>query len=76
MSRFFDSRDSMFIKWCQVSCLQFESWVKMADVSVVVSNLLCFLTNKYGKCAVKLKFHWDQFPRNFLVTSLTSPRGS
>jgi len=25
----------------------------MADVSVVVSNLLCFLTNKYGKCAVR-----------------------
>ena len=22
----------------------------------------------------KLKFHWDQFSRNFLVTSLTSPR--
>ena len=26
--------------------------------------------------SVKLKFHWDQFPRNFLVTPLTSPRTS
>ena len=25
----------------------------MVDVSVVMSNLLCFLSNKYGKCAAK-----------------------
>ena len=26
---------------------------KMAGGSVAVSNLLCFLSNKYGKCAVR-----------------------
>jgi len=62
-------------------------WTEITECAFLLDKMVqfhvrtCKLSYKYlhscssrSACVIKLKFHWDQFPRNFLVTSWRLPR--